>query len=76
MGIGVSLLLIAAGAILTWAVNAEVSGIDLQTVGIILMVVGAVGGVISLIFWSSWGGFGYRRETVVHDGRDRVVEQR
>jgi uncharacterized YccA/Bax inhibitor family protein len=75
MGIGVSLLLIAVGAILTWAVNAEVSGIDLQTVGIILMVVGAVGGLISLIFWSSWGGFGYRREPVVHDG-DRVVEQR
>ena len=75
MGLGVSLLLIAAGAILTWAVSAEVSGIDLQTVGIILMVVGAVGGLISLIFWSSWGGFGgsYRRETVVHEG-DRVIE--
>ena len=58
MGIGVSLVLIAAGAILTWGVNAEVSGLDLQTVGIILMVVGAVGGLISLIFWSSWGGCG------------------
>ena len=34
----------------------RVSGVDLQTVGIILMVVGAVGGLISLIFWSSWGG--------------------
>ena len=41
MGVGVSLLLIAAGAILTWAVSAEVSGIDLNTVGVILMVVGA-----------------------------------
>ena len=40
MGVGVSLLLIAAGAILTWAVSAEVSGIDLNTVGVILMVVG------------------------------------
>ena len=77
MGIGVSLILIAVGAILTWAVSADVSGIDLQTVGIILMVVGAVGGLISLIFWSSWGGFGgYRRETVVHEGGDRVVERR
>lgn len=75
MGIGVSLILIAAGAILTWAVDAELSGVDLQTVGVILMVVGAVGGLISLIFWSSWGGFGtYRRDTVVHD-RDRVVER-
>ena len=76
MGIGVSLFLIAVGAILTWAVNAEVSGLELQTIGIILMVVGAVGGLISLIFWSSWGGFGgYRRDTVVRD-TDRVVERR
>jgi hypothetical protein len=76
MGIGVSIILIAAGAILTWAVNASVSGLELQTIGVILMIVGAIGLLMSLIFWSSWGGFGYRRETVVHDGRDRVVEQR
>ncbi len=74
MGIGVSLILIAAGAILTWAVNAEVSGLELQTIGIILMIVGAVGGLISLIFWSSWGGFGGHRETVVRE--DRVVDRR
>ena len=55
MGIGVSLLWIAIGAILTWAVTATVSGVDLDTVGIILMVVGAAGGLISLVFWSSWG---------------------
>ena len=41
MGIGVSLILIAVGAILTWAVNATVSGLDINTVGVILMVVGA-----------------------------------
>ena len=76
MGISLSLLLIAVGAILAWAVDAEASGVDLQVAGIILVVVGAIGFVASLIFWSSWGGFGYRRETVVHDGRDRVVEQR
>ena len=73
MGIGVSLILIAIGAILTWAVSATVSGIDLNTVGVILMVVGAAGALISLIFWSSWGGFG-GRDTVVHDDR-RVVER-
>jgi hypothetical protein len=41
------------------------------------MVVGLAGGLISLMFWSSWGGFGgSRRETtVVHDGPDRVVER-
>ena len=69
MGIGVSLVLIAAGAILTWAVSAEVSGVDLQTVGVILMVVGIVGAILSMVFWSSWGGFG-GRDTVVRERRD------
>ncbi len=59
MGLGVSLLLIAAGAILAFAVNAEVSGVDVQAVGWILLIVGIVGGVISMIFWSSWAGPGY-----------------
>jgi hypothetical protein len=60
MGISVSLILIAVGAILKFAVTASVSGIDLATVGVILMVVGIVGGLISLAFWSSWGGVVYR----------------
>ena len=64
MGVGVSLLLIAAGAILTWAVSAETSGVDLTTVGVILMIVGAVGLLMSLVFWSSWGGFGTHRKAV------------
>jgi hypothetical protein len=59
MGIGVSLLLIAVGAILVWGVTGEVSGLDLDAVGVILMVVGALGAVLSMIFWSSWGGPGY-----------------
>ena len=58
MGVGVSILLIAAGAILTWAVTATVSGVSIQTVGVILLVVGIIGLVLSMIFWSSWGGFG------------------
>jgi len=60
--------LIAAGAILTWGVNATVSGLNLHTVGIILMVVGALGLLLSVIFWSNWGGFGKRSTTVVQDG--------
>lgn len=68
MGIGVSLILIAGGAILAWAVNAEVSGVDLTAVGWILLVVGIVGALISMIFWSSWGGWGGRRETVYREG--------
>jgi hypothetical protein len=75
MGIGVSLILIAVGAILTWAVTADVSGVDITTVGVILMVVGIAGAILSLAFWSSWGGFGtYHRETVVRD-HDRLVER-
>jgi hypothetical protein len=70
MGIGVSLILIAVGAVLTWAVNATVSGVDINTIGVILMVVGAVGLLLSLMFWSSWGGVGggRRRTTYVDDG--------
>ena len=60
VGISLSILLIAVGAILAWAVDAQVSGIDLQVAGIILVVVGAIGFIASLIFWSSWGGFGNR----------------
>jgi uncharacterized protein DUF6458 len=69
MGVGVSLILIAAGAILTWAVTATVSGVDINTIGVILLVVGAIGLVLSLMFWSSWGGVGgHRRTTYVEDG--------
>jgi len=79
MGISVSILLIAIGAILTWAVSATVSGVDLVAVGVILMIVGGLGLVISLIFWSSWGGFGARsggggtggQTTVVNDPGQR-----
>ncbi len=70
MGVGVSLLLIAAGAILTWAVNATVSGLSIHTIGVILLIVGIIGLVLSLVFWSSWGGPGYmgrRRTTYVDD---------
>jgi uncharacterized protein DUF6458 len=74
MGIGISMLLIAAGAILVWAVDVTVSGVELVTVGWILLAVGALGALLSLIFWSSWGGVGgpadggpRGRRTVVRD---------
>ena len=70
MGIGVALILIAVGAILAFAVDAEVSGLDVQTIGWILLAVGIVGALISMMFWSSWGGWGgRRRESVVYDDR-------
>ena len=49
MTIGGSLFLIAVGAILNFAVTAEVAGVDLQTVGVILMVTGGVGLVLGLV---------------------------
>jgi hypothetical protein len=48
MGIGMAIFLIAAGAILRYAVTVTVSGVELQTVGLILMIVGVIGLVISL----------------------------
>ena len=57
MGLTVSILLIAAGAVLRWAVTASTSGVNLQTVGMILFLVGIGGAALSLAFWSSWGGF-------------------
>jgi len=70
------LILIAVGAVLAFAVNVTTSGFDINTVGYILLIVGVVGALISLIFWSSWGGVGGRRRTVVDEGpvaRQRTV---
>ena len=69
MGIGASLFLIAIGAILAWAVEAEVAGLDLQTVGIILLVVGIIGLIMSMLFWSSFAPFRRTTEdrTVIRD---------
>ena len=66
MGIGVSIILIAVGAVLAFAVHASTSGFSIHTVGYILLAVGALGILLSLIFWSSWGGWGHR-ETVVRE---------
>ncbi|HWE80985.1 MAG TPA: hypothetical protein VG265_05010 [Gaiellaceae bacterium] len=60
MGISISLLLAAAGAVLIWAVNATSSGFNIHVAGVILLVVGIIGFVLSLAFWSTWGGFGGR----------------
>jgi hypothetical protein len=54
MGIGTSLFLIAVGAILYFAVNADVSGLEISTIGLILMVVGVIGLLISLFMVAGW----------------------
>jgi uncharacterized protein DUF6458 len=71
VGIGTSLFLIAVGAILYFAVNASVSGISIATVGVILMVIGVIGLLISLFLLSSWRR-GPGERTVVRD-RDPYV---
>ena len=75
MGIGTSLLLFAVGAILKYAVTADVSGINLDTVGVILMIVGAIGFVLSL-FWMTLYADRRRGTVVERDVVDRPVADR
>ena len=66
MGIGASLLLIAIGAVLDFGITVrDTHGFNIHDIGMILIIVGAVGILLSLIFWGSWGGFGGRRRTIV-----------
>jgi hypothetical protein len=69
MTIGASIFLIAVGAILKYAVTATVAGIEIQTVGLILMIAGVVGLVIGLFLLTQTD----RRRPVVYDDRDPVV---
>jgi hypothetical protein len=90
MGLVVSLILIAVGAILIWGVNADSTDFNIDAVGVILMIVGFVAFLLSLMMWRSWWGPGAftARRTYVDDraaappadpyygrGRRRVVEE-
>ena len=72
MGLGIGILLAAAGAVLAFAVTDNVSGVNLHAVGWILLIVGIIGVLLSMIFWSSWAGPGYwsqpRRRTYIDEG--------
>jgi Domain of unknown function (DUF6458) len=71
VGLGVGIFLIAIGAILAFAVTAHTSGVDIQTVGWILMGVGLAGVLLSLLLWSTAFGPGYwtrRRTTHIEEG--------
>jgi hypothetical protein len=78
--LGFSLLLIAVGAILTWAVDATVTGVDIAAVGVILMIDGLVGVVMSMAFWTSFSPWaeqapiGRRNVYRERSGSDVVVE--
>jgi hypothetical protein len=76
MGISLSILLIAVGAVLAWAVDAEVSGLDITAVGVILLVVGIIGLLVSLVFWSTWGGFGSRDAAGGGGGQNTTIVER
>jgi hypothetical protein len=69
MGVGLSLLMIAAGAVLNFAVTVHnTNGVNWHTIGVILMAVGAIGLIMSLLFWSSWGGVRRgRRDTYIEE---------
>ena len=82
-------MIFAIGAIMRFATNVHSSSFNIQTIGVILMIVGAVGFVVSLFFWGSWGGFngggGYRRRAVYRNypddrygpnaGGGRIIEE-
>jgi hypothetical protein len=80
MGFAMSILVIAVGAILRFAVSVTTTGFNLHTIGVILMIAGALGLLLSIVFWSSWGGFGqgggYRRQhRVTRDSAGGYVEE-
>lgn len=64
-----SIFLIAVGAILRFATHLHVKGIDLQTVGLILMVVGVIGLIIAIWQWAVWSRRSRRSEVMVEDRR-------
>lgn len=75
MGVSTSIIIFAIGAILKFATTVHSSSFNIQAIGVILMVVGGVGFLLSLFFWASWGGFGgtSRRRRVYQDPNSGTV---
>ena len=73
MGIGVSIFLLAVGAILAFAVEANTDGVNLDTIGIILMVIGGIGLLAALVLTDSGP---WRRREIVEDAPEDVVVRR
>ncbi len=78
MTLPVSLLLIAVGAILVWGVTTDAEGLNVDAIGVVLMVIGLLGFVLSLIFWDRWGWGAWRGRGAYAEGgyvrRRRVVD--
>lgn len=79
MGISFSLILIAVGAVLAFAVQDNVAELDLAAIGWVLMVVGVIGLLFSLLFWSSVAPFGdslgYRRRRTGYVDEEPVTRR-
>ena len=76
MGIGVSIFLLAAGAILSFAVDTNVEGVNLDAIGMILMLVGGLGLLFSLLVFNDWAPWRDRRDPVVRRDYDDDVAPR
>lgn len=75
MGTGISIFFIAVGAVLTFAVDTPTSGVDLDAIGVILMVVGILGLLFTLVLLDDWRP-GPRRRSYVDEGDREVVVRR
>ena len=73
MATGISLFFLAVGAILTFAIETSVEGVDLDTIGVILMVIGLLGMLFSLVLWDNWSP--RRRDDEVAVGRDVLIDE-
>ena len=78
MGLGVGIFLLAVGAVLAFAIHVTTNGaLNIQVIGYILMGAGALGIVLSMMFWSSWGGFSRRAAVDPAGGtRTTTIDQR
>jgi hypothetical protein len=79
MTLPVSLILIAVGAVLVWGVTTDAEGLNVDAIGVVLMVVGLLGFVLSLVFWDRWGWGAWRARGAYPEGgyvrRRRVVDE-
>jgi hypothetical protein len=78
VGLAVSLIVIAIGAILVWGVNADSTDFNVDAVGVILMIVGLAGFLLSLVLWRTWwgpGAFMSSRRTYVEGGADPYYDR-
>jgi hypothetical protein len=75
MATGISLFFLAIGAILTFAIETSVEGVDLDTIGVILMVIGLLGMLFSLVLWDNWAPRTHVRDDDLVGRRDVLIDE-